>query len=198
MEFRLDGFLLEVPDTVYRPAEDSLLLASGARKLRGEVLEIGCGSGIASLFCARASGSNSVLGVDINPDAVACAAANASLNKIPNASFRRSDLFSEVTGRYDAILFNPPYLPTPESERMDGALNDAFDGGPDGRRVLDRFLGHFDSHLRPGGKLLLVQSSLNGEGRTMEVLQALGYAAEIAAEEKFFFERLTLLEASKP
>ncbi len=198
MDLSFRGLRLEVPGSVYPPAEDSFLLSEGAERLRGRVLEIGCGSGIASICCARAHPSNKVLGVDINRDAVLCAGRNAKGNGIRNASFRRSDLFSSVRGTFDAIMFNPPYLPTGGDEEMSGPLNAAFDGGPDGRSVLDRFLGGFDRHLRPGGVLLLIQSSLNDKAKTLRTLRSLGYRCRAVREERFFFERIFLLRAAKP
>ncbi len=199
MKLTHGGILLSVPDSVYPPAEDSFMLAAGALKLRGGILEIGCGSGIASLVCAKADPSNLVLGVDINPDAVRCARSNARSNRIPNASFIVSDLFARVQGKeFDAILFNPPYLPTAGSEKVGGSLNHAFDGGEDGRAVLDRFLGRFDRYLKPGGTLLLIQSSLNGREKTVKKLRSLGYKTRTIAEERFFFERLFLIKALKP
>ncbi len=198
MDVSFRGLMLDVPGEVYPPAEDSFLLASGAESLRGSVLEVGCGSGIASLCCARANTSGTVLGVDINPKAVLCARKNAAANGIANASFGRSDLFGSVRGSFDAIMFNPPYLPTSEAELIDGPINHAFDGGPDGRAVLDRFLKAFSPHLRSGGTLLLIQSSLNDERKTMEALRALGLSASLAGEESFFFEKICLVKAVKP
>ncbi|MEW6723128.1 MAG: HemK2/MTQ2 family protein methyltransferase [Candidatus Micrarchaeota archaeon] len=199
METRFRGLALDVPQDVYPPAEDSFMLAARAAFSKGEVLEVGCGSGIASLACAKANPENEVLGLDINPAAVACACANAAKNGIKNASFIGSDLFSSAPPKkFDAILFNPPYLPTSENERMEGAINHAFDGGEDGREVLGRFLGAFDGFLKPGGALLLVQSSLNGFEETEGALKSMGYSVRVAAEEKFFFERICLLEARKP
>lgn len=195
MDISYRGLVLSVPGTVYQPSDDSFMLADEAAGLRGEVLEIGCGSGIASL--AAAGSAKSVLGVDVNPYAVKCAGENAARNGIANASFAESDMFSTVPpGRkFDAVLFNPPYLPTNESERLHGPLNRAFDGGKDGRAVLDRFLAEFGAHLRPGGTLLLVHSSLNGMEKTRAALEAMGYAVEIAAEKAFFFERICVLRA---
>ncbi|HSB46853.1 MAG TPA: HemK2/MTQ2 family protein methyltransferase [Candidatus Bilamarchaeum sp.] len=199
MEIRFGRLVISVSPDVYPPAEDSFMLARGAESLRGEILEIGCGSGIASLSAALAGPGNKVLGLDINPEAVECARANAKANKITNALFMESDLFSAVPKRkFDAILFNPPYLPTGETERVAGPVNAAFDGGKDGRKVVGKFLLEFDRFLRPGGTLLLVQSSLNDLEKTKKALAKLGYGTEIAAEEKFFFERLYLLRASKP
>jgi len=190
--------VLRVPDSVYPPAEDSFMLADAAAKLRGEVLEIGCGSGIASLSAAKAGCK--VLGVDINPEATECATENAKRNGITNAEFARSDLFSTVpkSKKFDGIVFNPPYLPTSKEERVGGNLNHAFDGGADGRAVLDRFLAEFNRHLKPGGVLLLVQSSLNDQEKTEAALRSLGYKTEVAARENFFFERLFLIRAEKP
>lgn len=196
MEISHGGLVLHVPDSVYQPSDDSFMLADAARGLNGDVLEIGCGSGIVSLTAAKTA--KNVLGTDVNPDAVACARANAERNGIGNASFVEGDMLSAVGNRkFDAILFNPPYLPTDESEHLRGHLNRAFDGGKDGRAVLDRFLVEFGSHLKPGGSLFLVQSSLNDLGKTRSVLEAAGYAVEIVAEKPFFFERLYVLKAQR-
>ncbi len=193
------GFSLEVPDDVYPPSDDSFLLADAAAFLRGNVLEIGCGSGLASLSCAKAHPDTLVLGVDINPSAVRAAKQNADRNRIPNALFTESDLFSKVgVQRFDAILFNPPYLPTADDETVKGPLNHAFDGGADGRKVLDRFLGEFDPYLKPGGILLLIQSSLNGVEKTQSRLEGMGYKVRMMDSENFFFESIFLLKAEKP
>lgn len=197
MELSYNGLALIVSDGVYEPAEDSFLLASAAESLTGRVLEVGCGSGMASLVCAKNGAT--VWGVDISPEAVRCARENAERNSFSNARFMASDLFSAIPEqKFDAILFNPPYLPTTRNERVHGPLNHAFDGGEDGRKVLDRFLEQFDSFLKPGGALFLVQSSLNNEQKTRAKLESLGYDVSVVAGESFFFEKLSLIKASKP
>lgn len=187
-----------VPDSVYQPAEDSMMFADAASGLHGSVLEIGCGCGIASLSCAK-NGKSQVLGTDINPDAVRCSKENAARNGIRNATFVQSDLFSNVErARFDAILFNPPYLPTTKEERVKGTLNHAFDGGRNGRKVLDRFLGELDGYLKPSGVLLMVQGTLNNPQETLSKLKAMGYEAGLAERRDFFFESIYLLKALKP
>jgi release factor glutamine methyltransferase len=197
MEISCCGLKLAVPDSVYLPSDDSLMLAEAAVGLRGNVLEIGCGSGVASLAAAKTA--ESVLGVDINPEAVKCAKSNAEKNRIANASFIESDLFATVPSdaKFDAILFNPPYLPTGEEERVYGPLNHAFDGGKDGREVLDRFLAGFGTHLRQEGVVLLLQSSLNNMEKTRATLEGVGYVVEIIGEKAFFFEKLYMIRARK-
>ncbi len=202
MEISFEGLRLFVPDDVYPPAEDSFMLASAAKSQKGDILEIGCGSGIASLSCAKSNPRNKVLGIDISPSAVSCATENAKTNDIKNARFAVSDLFSILgkrdEGGFDAILFNPPYLPTSEEEKLEGPINKAYDGGHDGRETLDRFLSEFDRFMKPGGTLLLVQSSLNNPEKTIKSLESLGYYAETVAEERYFFEKLALVRAKKP
>jgi len=189
------GLVLEIPDSVYEPAEDSFLLAKHAAKLKGRVLEIGCGSGIAVLNNAKNNPQNEVVGVDINPDAVKCAKENAKRNKLKNAKFFKSDLFSAIapSEKFDAILFNPPYLPTSKDERVSGKLNSAFDGGKSGRRVLDRFLRAFPKFLKPHGVVLLIHSSLNNPEKTERILKEKGFKTEILETESFFFEKICLM-----
>ncbi len=192
MEVFYKGLRFTVPESVYQPAEDSFMLADAAYQ-SGEVLEMGCGCGIVSLCWAK---ENKVLGADINPEAVRAAKENAQANGL-QATFILSDLFSDIGGRFDVILFNPPYLPTSDDERLEGDINRAFDGGADGRAVLDRFLDGFEKHLKPDGTLFLVQSSLNGLDQTISVLEDKGFRAEAVEKYGFFFEKLCLLRARK-
>lgn len=162
------------------------------------VIEIGCGRGMASLNAAK-NGAIEVFGVDISPEAVACANKNAKLNKLSNARFVVSDLFGNIlkNKKFDVILFNPPYLPTGQIDKLNGPLNHAFDGGKDGRKVLDVFLPQFDKYLKGGGCLLLVQSDLNGPIKTKRKLKKLGYEVEVVLKESFFFESVYIYLAKR-
>ncbi|MDO8553970.1 MAG: methyltransferase [Candidatus Micrarchaeota archaeon] len=189
---------LEIFEQVYEPAEDSFMLADYVSKIKGEILEIGCGSGIVSLSAAVADKNNQVLGVDINSLAVKNAEYNRQLNKLLNAKFMVSGLFSKVPKKkFDFILFNPPYLPTNKSEKLSGIINHAFDGGKDGRKVLDRFLAEFEHYLKKDGSLLLVHSSLNNSEKTMKFLEKKFFICETLSEQSFFFEKLILIKATR-
>ena len=87
--------------------------------------------------------------------------------------------------KFDVILFNTPYLPTEEEDIIDSDLNYAFDGGSDGRKIIDRFLNEVKNHLNEGGCVQIIQSSLSNTEQTLVKLDQLGFIAEVAKSEKF-------------
>ena len=192
---------LQVFPTVYEPAEDSFLLATYASGLSGSMLEIGAGCGIVSLSAAQANSKNVVLGVDINPEAVKCAQENARANGINNATFLLSDLFAAIppSQKFDFILFNPPYLPTTREERLlSPEENAAYDGGISGLEVFKKFASDAPTHLSESGRVAVIATSLGGGiEKTLATLVARVGSAQVLAEEKFFFERLALIEAKR-
>lgn len=124
---------------MYDPYHDSYLLADWARTITpGRLLEVGTGSGLVAITAARAG--HRVTATDRSPAACALARANAALNRV-HVDVVVADLLRGLhAARVDTILFNPPYLPTVEADRVEGPLHYAFDGGPTGRRVLEQFL----------------------------------------------------------
>ncbi|MEK6985400.1 MAG: HemK2/MTQ2 family protein methyltransferase [Candidatus Thermoplasmatota archaeon] len=177
---------------VYRPSDDTFLLAKAvhAHVRPGErFLEVGCGSGLVSLVAARA-GAN-VTACDLNPHAVLAARRNATENR-SHITVVESDLIAAVTGPFDVVAFNPPYLPTGPGEVLPGPLNLAFDGGPDGNATVLRFAEQV-GRLRPLPRLILVVHSSLADPKPLEgALAGLGYACSVVAEESHFFERLTV------
>ena len=190
-------FIINTDDNVYVPAEDSYLLADNLEIKKGaSVLEIGTGSGIVAMYASRLSDNITV--TDINFDACELARKNFEDNGIENIEILFGNLFEPVKNRkFDVILFNTPYLPTEDGDVIDDTLNYAFDGGLNGRKVIDLFLDEVGNHLNDGGIVQLIQSSFSGNDETLEMLDKLGFIAEIAAKEHFFFEDITLINAYK-
>ncbi|MCK4327561.1 MAG: methyltransferase [Candidatus Diapherotrites archaeon] len=166
---------------VYEPREDSLLLKQAVKRhAHGRVLDVGTGSGIQAK--AALSKGLPTLACDIDPEAVAAAKAQG-VNAI------QSDLFEDITGRFDTIVFNPPYLP--DAEPRDPAL----DGGPTGIELLTRFLAEAKHYLTPGGQILFVQSSITSIEKTKQLLSQLGYRHEIVSSTSIMTEELVVFRA---
>jgi len=188
-----------VLETVYKPSDDTELLAEVLDELDipPVLLEIGSGSGAVSVRAA--SRGALVLAVDSNP----LAAISTRFSSILSGVEERvrpmvGDLFSPVLGlRFKAILFNPPYLP------VDPAPGDlastAWAGGrPRGRRVIDRFLSELPRHLAPDGVAILIQTEGNGLGETEERARSVGLSARILREKKVAFDTLLALAIRLP
>lgn len=189
------GIIIYKHPEVYEPAEDTFLFAENLDiQRRDEVLEIGTGTGLISIYTAQRT--KRVVATDINEHAVKCALKNTITNKTYNIELRQGDLFEPVEGeKFDLILFNTPYLPTSEDEKLDEELNAAFDGGLEGRDTIDRFIEEVKEYLNDEGRVQLVQSSLADNEKTLSKLEELGFDAEITASEKGFFEEIAVITA---
>ncbi|KAF5414104.1 MAG: Release factor glutamine methyltransferase [Candidatus Methanogaster sp.] len=180
---------------VYEPAEDSYLLIGAARgeiagsTQRLRIIEIGTGSGIVTAAMMRDAPEHIYAATDISPHAVTCARAN----RVPVV---RADLFRGIRGRFDLIIFNSPYLPTTPAERVDGWLDRAWNGGADGRAVINRFLGQVPTFLTDRGSILLLLSSLTGIGPVRERMASAGLLAHEVASVRCPGERLVVLRGS--
>ncbi|MEE3490532.1 MAG: HemK2/MTQ2 family protein methyltransferase [Methanobrevibacter sp.] len=190
-------FIINTDDNVYIPAEDSYLLADNLEIKEGQnVLEIGTGSGIVAMYASRLTDKITV--TDINFDACELARKNFEDNDIKNIEILFGNLFEPVKNRkFDVILFNTPYLPTEDGDVIDDTLNYAFDGGLNGRKVIDMFLNEVGNHLNDGGIVQMIQSSLSGNEETLQKFDEMGFIAEIKEKEHFFFEDITLINAYK-
>ena len=194
---KMGKFEIETDDLVYIPSDDTFLLAENLEIKKGQsVLEIGTGSGLVSMYASLLT--DDVTATDINFNALELAEKNFKLNNINTIKLEFGDLFEPVKDRkFDVILFNTPYLPTDSGDIINDDLNYAFDGGLDGRKVIDRFINQVSNHLNDKGIVQIIQSSLSDNDRTLDMFDRNGFVAEIAESEKFFFEEIVLINAYK-
>lgn len=186
---------------VYQPAEDSQLLADAVCERLAErrasadedsggertVLEVGTGSGYVADRIAEATDAR-VIASDLNPHAVR-QARERGLETV------RADLVSPfVDGAFDAVAFNPPYLPTEPDTEWDDWMERALSGGEDGRAIIDPFLASVGRVLAPEGVVYLLVSSLTDVDAVAERAGEAGFSAAAVADHSFPFETLTVLE----
>lgn len=176
---------------IYQPAEDSFLMSRILKKELPRLLkknpelkflEIGAGSGI-HLETALNSGvkKENIFSVDINQKAV---------EHCNSLGFHciHSDLFENINGKFDIIIFNPPYLPLDKNEPEDSRT--ATTGGKKGNEIILRFLENAKNYLEENGKIFLITSSLAEQID----FEKLGYNAKEVGCENLFFERLCIFE----
>jgi release factor glutamine methyltransferase len=142
---------LHVPDQVFPPTPVSDLLGREvlARVRAGQrVLDMGCGAGANAILAARSS--DHVVGVDVNPLAVAAAAANAERNGVADRTrFVESDLCANVDGGFDVIVFDPPFRWFRARDLLERAFAD------ENYRSLTEFMREAPHRLHAGGEVLL-------------------------------------------
>ncbi|MGC8630678.1 MAG: HemK2/MTQ2 family protein methyltransferase [Thermoplasmata archaeon] len=131
------------------PSEDTYFFIDHI-KCGKSVLEIGTGAGEVAMHCAKLG--SKVTATDINGNSLKLAKSNAGNLKI---KFIKSDLFENISGKFDTILFNPPYLPGEYKE------DPAIYGGKSGSDIIDIFLAEAKKHLNPEGEIYVILSSYN-------------------------------------
>ena len=151
------------PDHVLGVSAPALLLARlTVRGAAERVLDLGCGGGVQALLAARHA--KSVVGVDLNPRALAFARFNARLNGVRNVEWREGDLFEPVAGeRFDLVVSNPPYVVSPESWLL------FRDGGGAGDGICARIVTGLGSHLAEGGFATVLANWALREGEDWSV-----------------------------
>ncbi len=186
-----------VDENVYEPADDSFLFAENLEVDSGEsVLDMGTGCGILGILAAETA--REVIAVDVNPYAIRCAKVNAEFNNVRGKmTFVQGDLFTWLSEKatFDVILFNAPYLPADERE-PDTWIDRAWAGGNTGRQVINRFISEASEHLKPAGRVLLMQSTLANVNKTLRRFTEHHLTAQIVADRVLpFFETVALIEA---
>jgi len=180
---------------IYPPLEDSLLLSQAIEdcleslpeeKLKTlRFLDMGCGSGIQSEKASQYLDKINILASDINEDA---------LKYVKKLGFPvvRSDLFSNIKGKFDLIAFNPPYLPKDEFDQEIDTT-----GGEKGDEIALSFITAAKNYLSEEGKILLLISSLTPTEKIEAEIRKQNMKKQIITKKKLFFEELKVWLISK-
>jgi SAM-dependent methyltransferase len=164
----------------YTAALIQMLRARAAWVRAANALEIGSGSGVV-LAALGALGAASLCGVDIESEAVAAGALLLhGLGHRGNVEMCHGDMWLPVIGRrFDLVAANLPHFPM-EADEFVGRLPSWSSGGPDGRRLLDRFLLGLAAHLAPGGRAIITHNAFVDLELTRVMLAQDGLALRLA------------------
>ena len=130
-----------------------------------DLLDVGCGYGFIGLTLAKFRNTNSTL-IDINKRAVHLAEMNIKNNKIVNAQAFESYIYENVTGKYDAIITNPPIRA--------------------GKNKVLEILSGAKDHLVDNGKLYYVIRKDQGAKSISKILEET-YEVELLKKDKGFY-----------
>ena len=164
------GLSFTVNDRVLIPRQDTELLAEEAlKRLRpgARVLDLCTGSGCIAISLKKIRADLDVTASDLSGQALEIARENAK-RLMTDIDFVQSDLLEELSGAFDMILSNPPYIPTKTIDTLmeEVRFHDpkmALDGGADGLFFYRRIIAESKSHLTLGGWLIFEIGHDQGE-----------------------------------
>ncbi|MER2633741.1 MAG: peptide chain release factor N(5)-glutamine methyltransferase, partial [Rhizobiaceae bacterium] len=164
------------------------------------ILDLGTGTGAIALALLATVEKTTAIGVDIARDALATAGRNAGgLGLGDRFSTLRSDWFSNVNGRFHAIVSNPPYIRQADIATLQPEVRDhdppaALSGGKDGLDAYRRIAQHAGRHLERQG-ILGVEIGHDQKEAATRIFQSGGW--RLAGERKDLGgqDRVLLFEA---
>ena len=170
------------PDTLDPRPETETLVAEALTRPFLKVLDLGTGTGCILLSCLKNMPMARGVGVDASAAALAVAEGNAlDLGLADRVRFAPSDWFSAVSGTFDLIVSNPPYIAASEMAGLAPEVRDwephlALTPGGDGLDAYRAIARGAGARLMPGGRILLEIGPTQGAA-VMGLLQAAGLEA---------------------
>lgn len=132
------------------------LLKSSYKK--DKILDIGTGSGAIAISLGRNLPTSRIIGSDIEEKALSLASENKERLKASNVSFIKSDLFEEISEKFDIIISNPPYINQTDYDKLDERLyhepKSALLASEDGLYYYKRIIKDAKAYLNQGGRLV--------------------------------------------
>jgi release factor glutamine methyltransferase len=159
------GLPFEVTPHVLIPRPETELIVEAALDLHPDrhgplaVADICTGSGCVAVATAHERPEWTLLATDISETALAVAHRNARRNGVgARVRFQRADLLDGITGSFDLMLANPPYVRTGDKRGLQPEVREepevALYGGPDGVEMIARFVEQAPSRLKPGAHFI--------------------------------------------
>jgi len=182
LDLELSGdTLVPRPDTetIVEAALESLRSASRASQAMS-IADIGTGTGAILLALLTELDDATGVGTDISAGALATAEANARRLGLANrALFVRCDFAAALSGPFDLIVSNPPYIRSGDMASLEADVRDhdphlALDGGADGLAAYRAIVPQAMSLLRPGG-VLVFEVGHDQSGEVAQLMQAAGF-----------------------
>lgn len=174
-----------------------VLAEIGARKGACRILDLGTGTGAIALALLAAVPRACAVGVDISEDALATAVRNArDLGLSERFTAVRSDWFEAISGQFDAIVSNPPYISSAEIETLQKEVRNfdplrALDGGIDGLDAYRTIAKESARHLEADGAIA-VEIGSSQKADVTDIFQDAGFLVKSALRDLAGNDRVLL------
>jgi release factor glutamine methyltransferase len=161
LPFRLSPATLEPRPDSETIVETALRQLTGRRDEDLALLDLGTGTGCLLIALLSELPQAHGLGIDLSEEACRTAAGNAARNGVDGrAAFRQGSWTEGLSGRFDLIVSNPPYIPSAEIPTLSVEVREhdpllALDGGADGLGPYRLFASSLPLLLAPGGVIVL-------------------------------------------
>lgn len=160
--------------------ETEILIEAALSQPFVRVLDLGTGSGAILITLLAENPGATGLGVDLSEAACLQASANAVLHRVQTrVDICQSDWFGRVTGTFDLIVANPPYIAIDEMPDLSDEVRNhepamALTDGADGLNAYRSIAKGAPRHLDPGGRLLVEIGSTQAEP-VRDILASAGF-----------------------
>lgn len=200
------GIPLRVTPDVLIPRMDTEVMIDAVRdlltgkKMDARILDLCTGSGCISCAIAKELPATRLVAVDLSPSALQICRENVSANRLNSRVIcMQADALATPPlgiGMFDAIVSNPPYIPSSEIKNLDSSVRDfephwALDGGEDGLKYYRGIIKYWKTVLRPGGLLFFEV----GEGEAdpvQEMLLSAGFSQTATRTDTAGVERVVI------
>ena len=179
VEFMRRDFKCDARALIPRPETEELtsLVLKESLNQPLSILDVGTGSGVLGISLAlELPQVEEVVLADVSREALSLARENADLLEA-KVTLLESDLFSQVTGSFDLIVANLPYVPERDRETLAPELKHdpdlALFSGDDGMDLVRQFTNEVSRFLKPNGLLAMEVGHEQGEA-SAELLRAQG------------------------
>jgi release factor glutamine methyltransferase len=166
------------------------------------ILDLGTGTGAILLALLSELQQATGLGVDISAAALAVAEANARRARLAErVKWAHSDWTDGVTGAFDIIVSNPPYIPSADIASLDREVRDhdphlALDGGPDGLAPYRQIIPALPRLFAPGG-IAALEFGIGQSDALCRMALAHGFRDPVIAEDLSKIDRVILLQSER-
>jgi len=206
------GYKFQVDENVFIPRPETEILIDAVIKYIDEsekdnlqILELGTGTGIIPIALSRhfqdKEKNLQFLATDISETSLTNAEKNCKLHNINSIKFLKSDFFESISGKFDYIISNPPYISPEEMDKLQNEIKDhepkaALDGGKDGIQIYKKILENAAKYLLENG-MIFFEISANQKDEVVKIAESYNFKIIEAKQDYNQFDRVLVLKINK-